>query len=89
MGGVGVEPQEQDGEADLLGARFPRAERGHNSKGDLALTGRVLRADQSPDQRRAEAGGVCPEPPEVISPPFQPLQVGTWGLHIKRQSAGP
>ena len=45
-GWMDVEAQEHDGEADLLGARLPRAEKRHNGREDMALTGRGPRANQ-------------------------------------------
>lgn len=42
--GQDTEPQEWAEETDLL-SRLPRAAMGHNGKGDMALTGRVLRGD--------------------------------------------
>ena len=45
-GWMDVEAQEHDGEADLLGARLPRAEKRYNGREDMALTGRGPRANQ-------------------------------------------
>ena len=56
MGGVDTEPQEQHGEADLLGPGCLEQRRGTGSDGEGAQSPQM-----SPDQRRAEAGGVSPE----------------------------
>lgn len=80
-----TEPQVQDGEAGLTGARLLQAEMGCSGERDMALMGRVLRTDHRAWAVKGSSCRVCP----VISPPFWTIQVGTGGLRVEGQSPGP